>query len=533
MGIFTPTRVLMGGTDSVVYCQATVQEMFKEYLYKGLLIWLNDLLGYAASEDGLIKLLRGVLKICATNGLKLDPSKCSFYLRGAKWCGRVISKSDVHHDPARISALQELHPPITGQDLLQFVCALGWMCMSVSGHNRLTQPLVDLMEQVYQVAGERTKRHVAPVQLVDVGWTTVHSDCLKACKDALGHCEELSHIPADHKSRIFSEQHHEPLMFLGGTFSGSAKAWAIVEKGAYAIIATCTRADYLLHRPGGFTLHMDHRNLRFTFNPSSALTAVPKYTADKLQRWAILLMAYEYAICDISGEDNVWADLLSRWGSKLTSICAVRLVPYEYSPTLNVDFMWPTMPEIRQCQQEAPRPIEIAVQLDDSGILLVAAGQVWIPPAAASLQLRICIVGHVSVAGHRGLETTLAALQQRFWWNDLPADATYFVRHCLHCMSVVGGPPVPRPLGEAMHADRPNELIHWDYLYMGASSTNDKYILVIKGDASKFVWFFAVPDATADTTYNCLMEWFAVFGVCLTWVSDQGTHFKNEVIQAL
>ncbi|KAE9043991.1 hypothetical protein PF010_g33255 [Phytophthora fragariae] len=38
MGIFTPTRVLMGGSDSVAYCQATVQEMFEEFLYDGLLI---------------------------------------------------------------------------------------------------------------------------------------------------------------------------------------------------------------------------------------------------------------------------------------------------------------------------------------------------------------------------------------------------------------------------------------------------------------------------------------------------------------
>ncbi|OWZ04248.1 Chromodomain protein [Phytophthora megakarya] len=29
------------------------------------------------------------------------------------------------------------------------------------------------------------------------------------------------------------------------------------------------------------------------------------------------------------------------------------------------------------------------------------------------------------------------------------------------------------------------------------------------------------------------MDWFATFGVCLAWVSDQGTHFKNEVIKAL
>uniref|UniRef100_H3H500 Chromo domain-containing protein n=1 Tax=Phytophthora ramorum TaxID=164328 RepID=H3H500_PHYRM len=57
MGVVTPTRVLMGGSDSVAYCQATVQEMFAEFLYKGLLIWLDDLLGYHATEDGIFTLL--------------------------------------------------------------------------------------------------------------------------------------------------------------------------------------------------------------------------------------------------------------------------------------------------------------------------------------------------------------------------------------------------------------------------------------------------------------------------------------------
>ncbi|OWZ06592.1 hypothetical protein PHMEG_00021131 [Phytophthora megakarya] len=148
----------------------------------------------------------------------------------------------------------------------------------------------------------------------------------------------------------FSEQYHEPLMFLSGTFSGRAPSWAIVEKEAYAIIVTCQRADYLLHRPGGFMLYTDHRNLRFIFNPSSVVSSVPKYTADKLQRWALLLMAYEYVTCDIAGADNVWADLLSHWGSLLPTICAVRLLPYEYSPTLNDEFQWFTMAEVLSSQ---------------------------------------------------------------------------------------------------------------------------------------------------------------------------------------
>jgi DNA-binding transcriptional ArsR family regulator len=36
--VYTPTRVLMGGSDSVAYCQSSVQEMFEELVYNGLLI---------------------------------------------------------------------------------------------------------------------------------------------------------------------------------------------------------------------------------------------------------------------------------------------------------------------------------------------------------------------------------------------------------------------------------------------------------------------------------------------------------------
>jgi hypothetical protein len=78
---------------------------------------------------------------------------------------------------------------------------------------------------------------------------------------------------------------------------------------------TFRRADYLLHRPTGFDLFTDRANLKYIFNPASLRAAVPKYTAAKLDLWALLLMCYEYRIIDITGEAKVWADLLSRWGS--------------------------------------------------------------------------------------------------------------------------------------------------------------------------------------------------------------------------
>jgi hypothetical protein len=40
LGAYTPTR-LMGGSDSVAYCEAAVQDIFQDLLNRGLLAWLD------------------------------------------------------------------------------------------------------------------------------------------------------------------------------------------------------------------------------------------------------------------------------------------------------------------------------------------------------------------------------------------------------------------------------------------------------------------------------------------------------------
>ncbi|KAF4133042.1 RNase H-like domain found in reverse transcriptase, partial [Phytophthora infestans] len=177
-------------------------------------------------------------------------------------------------------------------------------------------------------AGGRKKNQVRHVLLRAVGWGESEDACLDRCKAALQNALQLAHpdpekrltvytdaseehwgaaitqIPRDQTTRPSSEQEHQPLMMLSGSFSGAAKRWAIVEKEAYAIVETCRRADYLLHRHDGFALFTDHRNLRFIFDPHSVSNSVPKYTADKLHRWSLLLMSYKYEIHDIADKDR-------------------------------------------------------------------------------------------------------------------------------------------------------------------------------------------------------------------------------------
>ena len=112
-------------------------------------------------------------------------------------------------------------------------------------------------------------------------------------------------------------------------------------------------------------------------------------------------------------------------------------------------------------------------------------------------------------------------------------DISVFCNTCLHCSSTIGGLSIPRTLSHALHAEKPNELIHFDFLYLGDSITNVTYCLIIKDDASSFVWLEPCVTADAEAVVDVLIRWVASFGVVLTWVSDQGSNFKNQTLSLL
>jgi hypothetical protein len=140
-------------------------------------------------------------------------------------------------------------------------------------------------------------------------------DLVKPLKDQVH--QPLAFLSGSFKgAKPLKDQVHQPLAFLSDSFKGAASRWPIVEKEAYAIVEACKRLEYLLLRERGFHLYTDHRNLQYIFNPTSVNGTVAKYQADKLQRWSMVLQMFRYKIEHVPGEDNVWGDMLSRWGAK-------------------------------------------------------------------------------------------------------------------------------------------------------------------------------------------------------------------------
>ncbi len=242
-------------------------------------------------------------------------------------------------DPSRMSALLNMSSPATGADLQQFLCAANWMRRAIPGFNKLTAVLANALEDVYAEAGKRTRKEAAKVILAGGIWkdmqqksfvalkvathavvTLEHPDpsktmCLFTDASDLHWAGVLTQIPSADNDLLFEEQNHAPLPFLSVLFTESSSRWSTAENEAFAIVESISQLDYMLLRPERILLFTDHKNLTYIFNPVACNSQIKKHVANKIERWALRLTAFRYDVVHISGEDSVWADLLSRWGS--------------------------------------------------------------------------------------------------------------------------------------------------------------------------------------------------------------------------
>ncbi len=86
----------------------------------------------------------------------------------------------------------------------------------------------------------------------------------------------------------------------------------------------------------------------------------------RLQRWALELQRFNYEIEHIGGEENVWADLMTRWGAPESIqdmaedlTIKVRRIKkatvredMRVRPLQREDFKWPTLEEIKEEQKK-------------------------------------------------------------------------------------------------------------------------------------------------------------------------------------
>jgi hypothetical protein len=562
--VFTPRRSIQGALNSATQFQSRMHEVFKELIFDKVIIWIDDLLGHASSLETWFSNLERVLNLATQSNIKFNVEKCEFFAREVKYCGRIFSTKGVSHDPSRVSALLEIPHPTTARDLQQFLMATQWMSRSIPEYNAKVYTLQFIFEKAMKGQPSRRKSIARQIKLSTVGWNDTHAQAFAELKQAIANHVRLSYpnkdmiqclytdanelnssavvtqIPVVDLSKITAQQRHEPLGFCGHKFSGSELNWSIVEKEGYAVVDALSKLDYLLMNDKPFRLYVDHKNLLQIFSPSS----VSKPVAQKLQRWALEIQKFNYQIQYIKGEDNVWSDLMTRWGaSPLTESVMVRTlscrtstsIPAEYRvrPLQRKEFVWPSTDEIRILQNEF---FGVDIDTNGEGLYLTKTGKVRIPLEARDLRTRLCIIAHAGGnCGHLGYQAACSKLSQYFYWPNMSKDMRELCNSCLHCIPTRGGMRIPRPLGEAVHGQKPNQVVHLDWLYIMPAEKDGKHNfqwnLIMRDDLSGYIRVTpaAVPDSII--TVDALMDWRASSRTPDILVTDMASYFTSAVMK--
>ena len=90
--------------------QRLMNEVFRDYLYKFILIFLDDVLDYCTNKADHWENLRTIFQTLRALNLKLKPKKCKLFQREVVYLSHIIGNGGAKPDPDKVSAVK--HWPV-------------------------------------------------------------------------------------------------------------------------------------------------------------------------------------------------------------------------------------------------------------------------------------------------------------------------------------------------------------------------------------------------------------------------------------
>ncbi|XP_055605612.1 uncharacterized protein K02A2.6-like [Uranotaenia lowii] len=319
-----------------------------------------------------------------------------------------------------------------------------------------------------------------------------------------------------------------------------------IEKEGLALIFAVTRFHRMLFGRH-FILETDRKPLLVIFGSKKG---IPVYTANRLQRWALTLLLYDFTIKYISTDSFGYADILSRLINThirpeeeyvIASIEMEKSIDNVIHQTLEViPLTFKTIqaateadPLLKQVQNfvhqgwpnkktELKDPHQQQFFLRRDGLSIVSGcltyGERLVIPAKH--HKRVLQLLH---KGHPGVERMRSIARNNVYWPGIDDDITQLVRSCDECASVAKTNPKTNLASWPTPAN-PWQRVHMDY----AGPIDGWYFLILVDAFSKWPEVVPTKRITTEATLAILRGIFARFGMPETLVSDNGRQFVSE-----
>ncbi|KAL2246278.1 UNVERIFIED_CONTAM: Retrovirus-related Pol polyprotein from transposon opus [Sesamum indicum] len=99
--------------------QRLVNRMFKYHIGSTMEVYVDDMLVKSKQECDHLTNLRMAFDIIRSYGMKLNPSKCTFGVRGGKFLGYMVSEWGIEANPEKIKAIMQLGSPKSIKEVQQ------------------------------------------------------------------------------------------------------------------------------------------------------------------------------------------------------------------------------------------------------------------------------------------------------------------------------------------------------------------------------------------------------------------------------
>jgi hypothetical protein len=502
-----------GLTNAPASFQSLMNQVFKPFLRKFVIIFFDDLLIYSKTMEDHYAHLQLVFQLIRDNTLFLNKSKCDFALPKVEYLGHFITKEGVSTDPAKIKAVSSWPIPQNLKQLRGFLGLAGYYRRFVKDFGKLAKPLTDLLRKDSFLWSETATQ----------AFSALKTALVSAPVLCLPNFSKKFTVETDASGKgigavLMQDQH--PIAYISKSLGPKQQAMSVYERELLAIVYAVQKwGSYLSHAP--FIIKTDQKSIKYMLDQ--------KLNTPFQQVWVAKLLGFDFEIQYKEGSSNTAADALSRKvGAELLA-----LVLNNASDNLldSITSDWQRDPQLKTIIQDLehnptthPKYSWVRGELRRNGKLVIGQNP--------TLKKSILTWLHDSaVRGHSGRDVTTSRVKSLFYWRGMTKDIISYVKSCgvcqknKHDLAAYPGLLQPLPI--------PNQIwthISMDFIEGLPTSAGKQVIFVVVDRLSKYAHFMALahPYTAMDIAHLFLDNVFKLHGLPETITSDRDPIFISS-----
>jgi hypothetical protein len=138
--------------------QGLMNDVFRNFLRKFVLVFFDDILVYSTSWVDHMKHLQCVLQLLLDNGLVANQKKCLFGQRQVEYLGHLISERGVAVDPSKIVSVTQWPIPRNVKGVRGFLGLTGYYRKFIKNYGKIAKPLTELTKKDNYSWGEQAQK---------------------------------------------------------------------------------------------------------------------------------------------------------------------------------------------------------------------------------------------------------------------------------------------------------------------------------------------------------------------------------------